>query len=125
MERSAETQAAARIVAGMVQPLGNAERTCEKHGAYEATGRHLTMLKRDIWTACPGCEADRAAAEQAEREQRAADLARADMESKMEQVAVPPRFVGKTLDNFNADTEAQRYALTTARAYLENFAQHA
>ena len=39
----------------------------------------------------------------------------------MEQVAVPARFVGKTLENFHAATPAQRHALTTARDYLENF----
>lgn len=105
-------------------PLGAKQQTCEKHGAFDSTGTRLSR-GREVWTRCPACRADAEAEEQRARELRAAEQARADMEAKLEQSAIPPRFIGKTLDNFNADTEPQKYAQTVARDYLENFDQHA
>lgn len=122
MDRSTDPMAVGEV-AGMMLDLGTREFECQKHGKYTATGRKL--LKREVWSVCPGCTSDREAQEQADREQRAIDLAKAEMEAKLEQVAVPARFVGKTLDNFHADTEPQKYALTVARDYLENFDTYA
>lgn len=119
MEHSAEPKPAGELVAGYMQPLGEAERTCEKHGIFIATGRQLA--RREVWSECPACRQERDDAEEAWRKRRAADQLRADMEAKMEQVAVPARFTGKSLDNFHADTPAQKHALTTARDYLESF----
>lgn len=113
------------LAAALFQPLGTAERICDQHGPYASTGTKLPRTGREIWTPCNTCRAEKEAAEDDERRRRAADLARAEMEAKMEQVAVPARFVGRTLDNFHADTEAQKYALTVARDYLENFGQYA
>jgi DNA replication protein DnaC len=128
MDRSIEklnemVDAAALANALTFEDLGEKELYCEKHGAYLSKGKKLT--RREVWTRCPGCTADREAEECAERERRAAELTKADLEAKLEQVAIPARFIGKTLDNFHADNEPQKYALTVARDYLENFSQHA
>lgn len=114
----------ATALSDVFTPLGSKTVACEKHGDFTATGTRL-RLGREVWTRCPGCRADYEAEELARKEQRAADQAKADMEAKLEQVAIPARFIGKTLDNFNADTEPQKYALTVARDYLENFGQYA
>jgi DNA replication protein DnaC len=103
--------------------LGAREQECPKHGAYTATGTRLSK-GREVWTRCPGCTADDAAAEKARKEAREAEYARADMEARLDQTAIPPRFVGKTLGSFNAETDQQRHALTVAREYLEDFPQH-
>lgn len=121
-DRSTET---AQADAMLPQPLGNKTQLCEKHGEFSAKGTLLPRIKREIWSTCPGCEAERLASEEEQRQMRAVELARADMETKLEQVAIPARFVGKTLDNFHADTEAQKYALTVARDFLENFSSYA
>lgn len=108
---------------GVMEPLGTKTATCEKHGDYEASGTKLA--RREVWTRCPTCKAEELAEEQRQKEQRATDLARADLEAKLEQAAIPTRFLGKTLDNFHADTEAQKHALTVARDYLEDFDSYA
>jgi DNA replication protein DnaC len=114
----------ATALSAVLEPLGSRQQSCDKHGEYTSNGTKLSR-GREIWTRCPGCRSDYDAAEQQARELRAAEQARADMEAKLEQVAIPARFVGRTLDNFNADTEQQSYALTVARDYAENFSQYA
>lgn len=124
-DRSTDLQPAGEIAAASYGVLEPKELVCEAHGPYLATGTLLKRMNREVWSQCPSCRAEKAAADAEEKAERAAELARAEMEAKMEQVAVPARFVGKTFANFHADTPAQLAALTTARDYLENFAQHA
>lgn len=121
MDRSTEGASAGSFASAIFEDLAPKVIECSAHGEYTAKGHMLTRSKREVWSACPGCAAERAAAEQAERDVRAAELARADLEAKLEQTAIPARFQGKTLDNFHADSEPQKYALTVARDYLENF----
>lgn len=117
-------EAGALAMSDVFEQLGEQVRTCDAHGDYHSKGTKLSR-GREIWTRCPRCVEEYEAAERAERERRAAELAKADMEAKLDQVAIPARFIGRTLDNFNADTEEQRYALTVARDYLENFDAYA
>lgn len=117
-------EAGALAMSDLIEPLGEQVRTCDAHGDFHAKGTKLSR-GREIWTRCPRCTEEREAEELRTRQERAAELARADLEAKLEQAAIPPRFLGKTLDSFHADTEAQKYALTVARDYLENFDQHA
>lgn len=109
-------------VAAAFERLGAKSAECPTHGAYEASGTRLSR-GREIWSRCPQCAAESDAREAELRRVRASELAKADMEAKLGQSHIPPRFIGKTLDNFHADTEPQRYALTVARDYLENFDQ--
>lgn len=128
MDRS--TDLAARVdeiaaaLSPVMEPLGEQVRTCDAHGDFHAKGTRLSR-GREVWTRCPRCCDEQQAEEQAERERRAAEMARADLEAKLEQTAIPTRFQGKTLDNFHAVSEPQKYALTVARDYLENFGQYA
>lgn len=104
----------------MREPLGDREVACEKHGAYTSSGTRY-MGKREVWTRCPDCEEERIAAErQAEADQKAAQ-AQAELEAAIGNAAIPARFIGRSFDNFKADTEAQRHALTVARDYAEGF----
>lgn len=103
--------------------IGRRQENCQRHGQFMASGVRLKN-GREIWTRCDGCKADAEAAERAKKAAEAADRARVDLEAKLEQAAVPPRFIGKTLDNFKANTEGQRYAATVARDFIENFPQH-
>ena len=123
MDRSTDPASVGQLADGLFHRLEAKTMTCATHGDYMANGVKLPR-GREVWDRCPECRAEDAAREQAEREQRAAELAKADLEAKLEQVAIPVRFVGKTLDNFQAVTEPQKYALTVARDYLENFSQY-
>lgn len=124
MDHSTEPEGIGQVAGQLFQRLEPRRFDCGQHGEYTATGTKLSR-GREVWSRCPQCQAEHEAREQAAREARAAELAKADLEAKLEQVAVPVRFLGKTLDNFHADTEQQKYALTVARDYVENFAQYA
>jgi DNA replication protein DnaC len=100
--------------------LGAREDDCQKHGPYSSTGVRLAR-GREVWTQCPGCRADDEAAEVARKEAQAAEARRVEMERLLEEAAIPARFIGKTLDSFNAKTDAQRAAVTIARDFIENF----
>jgi DNA replication protein DnaC len=121
MDRSTNVPAA---LDGFLKKLEPKELSCETHGAYEGAGIRFPK-GREVWDRCPVCKAEEAEAERQRQQERAAELARAVLEAKLEQTAIPTRFLGKTLDNFHADSEPQKYALTVARDYLENFSTHA
>ena len=96
--------------------LGKREETCEKHGPYHSDGQKLG--KRDIWSGCEACIADRRAAEarEAEAQRRAARLSHA-----MNRSCIPPRFDDKTFENYTADNEQRARALKTCKEYAEQF----
>lgn len=120
MDRSTD---ASELVGGLLPvftPLGRMQMNCDRHGPFIARGQRL-RLGREVWDRCPGCEADRRRAEDEAREAEWAERDRLAFEAKLEEAAIPARFIGKNLDNFNADSEGKRYAVTVARDYLENF----
>jgi DNA replication protein DnaC len=126
MDRSTDLQRIADTIAlgtaPITTPIGRRQENCARHGVYLASGVRLPR-GREIWDRCPGCVADQRRAEDEAREAAQRERARRELEDKIEQAAIPARFIGKSLDNFHADTEGKRYALTAARDYIENFAQ--
>lgn len=102
--------------------IGVQLRTCEKHGEFESKGSRLGG--REIWVGCPGCRADRDAQAQAEVAAARQAAMRASLEASLAQTAIPARFVGRTLDNYRAETDGQRKALEICRAYVDNFDRH-
>ena len=134
MERSLEDQVRldrlkTRANDGWVDPntlredLGQHEKQCETHGPYVARGMKI-LGRREIWTVCPDCEEQRVARErQLEAEKRAEQMHRA-MQSALGQSAIPARFIGRTLDNFIADTPEKQKALEVAKEYAANFESH-
>lgn len=106
------------------EALGEIVKECEQHGSFVSNGVRY-FGKREIWTQCPACEDRRQADERQAEAQKRADRARQEMECMLEQASIPARFVGRTLDNFNAATDAQRAALEIAREFAENFDAHA
>lgn len=104
----------------MREPLGDREVMCEKHGAYTATGTRY-MGTREIWTRCPDCEEERIAAERQAEADHQAEKAQRALKAAIGEAAIPARFIGRSFDNFKAETEAQRHALMVARDYAEGF----
>lgn len=102
--------------------LRNATLTCAEHGdydceIYQAADRSLVGDK------CPECEAERSA--QREREEQAAALAeynRRIIEDKLQSAAIPLRFKGRTLENYEI-TQGEKQAAIHAFCvqYAENF----
>jgi DNA replication protein DnaC len=124
MQMDHSTEASVLATAGLpiMVKLGRLQQNCYRHGVFFTNG--VRLRTREVWdNNCPGCADDK------ERERKAeyAEAMRKDaiwqLEEKVRQAAVPLRFVGKTLDNFNADSDGKRYALTVARDYIETFEQ--
>lgn len=94
---------------------------CETHGAY-TTQLFRTPSGAEFWTKCPGCEEaerereklERAAAMERERQERM-------IRSALNQAAIPPRFMARSLDSFEADTPEKANALRVSREYAESF----
>lgn len=106
------------------EELGEMEKTCDTHGVYRTTGIKI-FGRREIWTPCPGCEEERLARERRFQAEQQAERARVQLECAIGQAAIPARFVGRTMDNFVADTPQKAAALEIAREYVSNFDSHA
>ncbi len=105
------------------EELGEESRTCATHGDFMASGvRYLG--KREIWTGCPACEEAQLAAERQAEAQQRAEAARQRIEAMIEESAIPARFIGRTFDNFQAASDAQRAALKVTQDYAANFWTH-
>lgn len=94
--------------------------TCEKHGPFESR-----QLLGRIWSRCPACEDERRKAEEAKEAEDARKAREARQRKLLGRAAIPERFIGKGFDNFHADTDAKRAALTILRDYAENFDRNA
>lgn len=105
------------------EELGQHTKTCAKHGDYQATGRRILITRppKEIWSHCPGCDADAAAAERAEADRMQAEELRARAERTLEQTLLPARFAERTLASFNAESDGQKRALRIATDFAENF----
>lgn len=106
---------------GPPEPETRQER-CPQHGDFIATHYPSDRWNvRDFWTECPECREE-------QRQKRVMeDWSRGIQErlrSLVEEIGVPTRFAGKTLDTFQVETDEQRRALTVAREYAENFTDH-
>lgn len=96
----------------------NRTETCERHGAFEA--RHLFGK---IWSKCPACASEQHAAEERAEAERAKVEQLAAWQKRIGSAGIPERFQGRTLDNFEATTATQQYALKFAREYADTFDQ--
>jgi DNA replication protein DnaC len=90
-------------------------KTCQKHGAYQATVANI--LGRIISGRCPACAADEKAQEEERAKRDAAARANARIEILLSRSGIPPRFQGRDFDNYQAEEEGQQRALRIARAY--------
>ena len=93
--------------------------TCKVHNrTYEDWVFHLGGQWRPV--PCPDCKAELGiainakTAEAMERDSKEREIRR------LEATRIPERYLGKTIYNYQADTEAQRKALTTIKNYLAN-----
>lgn len=110
---------------GGIKPLGIRPATCVKHGDYETEGKGLLSSSgnvfREIWAKCPGCKRDDLEAEEAQRKEAEAALQRARQDAMLQSSSLPKRFIGKTLENYKAESDAQRKAWTAASEYAKHF----
>lgn len=105
--------------------LPDRELDCERHGSYIAHGKRFPGGRgREIWTMCPGCQADQAEAVQRAADEMAAKSKQAKLERLLNQTAIPARFIGRSFENFRATTDEQRKALAIASEFASGFPEH-
>lgn len=109
--------------AGGIEQLGEREIECPEHGAYVSRGQKFMNTKSQMerWSACPKCMQEEMAA--TERDRRIADEAQhaERRERLLDRTAIPARFIGRTIDNFEVHCAGQASALEVARQYINEF----
>lgn len=93
---------------------------CATHGAFESR-----QIIGRIWSSCPQCEDLRRAEEAREADEQERKTREARQQKLLGRAAIPARFIGRSFENFKAETDAQRGALTVLRDYAENFDRNA
>ena len=93
-------------------------RVCDEHGDYVSRN-----IIRNVWTSCPACEEKCRADEMQQQERERAERRERQHRAMLDEAAIPARFVGRSFENFRAETDSQRHALTIAREYAEDFAE--
>ena len=102
-------------------PNQTEERECPTHGKYTAQGEYKANISRVVWARCPACrEADEQAVKD-EAARTAAAAKTASTERALKLANIPKRFIGRTFETFIAADSKQATALTTCRAYAEDF----
>jgi DNA replication protein DnaC len=94
---------------------------CAEHGEFESWHTDGGGSIGDWWTSCPECDRQKQLkqAELQKREDRARFI-----EMCVRDTRLPIRFRGKTLDNYKAQSDGERRALSMARDYVERFEEH-
>lgn len=111
---------ALRGVGPLREDLGTEQRVCETHGAFDSIGARY-MGKREIWSSCPVCAEESAAAKRNGADEVEADRKRASIEEMMTQTCIPRRFIGRSFDSFIAETPEKKRALDICLAFSTRF----
>ena len=103
--------------------LGQEQRACPTHGEFTSTGQQIRIGRIDnvMWTKCPACAKAAAAASVADLQRIMSQKKLDHIASVLDQSAIPMRFIGRTFENFTAETPEQMMALRTARRYAVQF----
>lgn len=107
------------------QSLSSEVRQCDIHGEYKSTLLGCGNSRPAVWTRCDLClEIERKEKDKIQSEEIAKTIARESLEKKIGRACIPPRFVEKSFENFNADTSVKQVALNTCKEYADNFEKH-
>ena len=95
---------------------------CPVHGRY--TAKLVPLPGKELWMGCPKCEEEKRARARAQDMERVmAEIRLRRVEDSLGQAAIPPRFLGKTLDTFRTDSPEQAKSLRACREYVANWGQ--
>ena len=123
MKRRADAGAIALSTGAMREPLGEREIDCADHGKYISAGTRY-MGRREIWTQCPDCEERRVAQELQANADAQAKRAADRLAYMVGESLIPPRFIGRSFENFEATTPSQMRALEASKAYTASFEEN-
>ena len=97
------------------------QRTCGKHGAYDA--KVAQILDRKIMSACPACQAEEKAREERREHQAKAEAQARRIEALFQRSGIPLRFQSRTFEGYEAKGEGQERALRLSKAYADQWPQ--
>lgn len=111
------------LPATSTQDLEPKTEVCESHGAYEAAGKRYALgaYVREIWSTCPACKQAKADLEDDARRTAQAHARRVELERLLGQTMIPSRFLGRTFENYRADSPKQQAALRVCQDFAQNF----
>lgn len=97
---------------------------CDRHGEYKSENFRLPGAG-PRWSDCPACvqetidREDKEIADQARHARKKAIL-----EATLDRAAIPKRFLNRTLENYRAENDGQKRALSSVRKYLESWEEN-
>lgn len=98
------------------KPMETRQDRCDTHGEFESRN----IIGR-VWSKCPTCSnIENEAREKAEAQERRR-MADERKQKLLGRAAIPERFIGRSFDNFVADTPEKLAAASAVRDYAENF----
>lgn len=104
-------------------PLGEVQAQCETHGAYTSIGTRYGT-RREIWTKCALCEAQRVDFESRQQIQKAAQARQEKLASMLGSVGIPELYDDSNFENYQIEYPNQQLALEILVAFAKNFDQH-
>lgn len=94
---------------------------CTVHGPHTERGAQLLTTSPVRWLGCSQCNKAVELAEKAEARRKEEEARQARIEARLQRAGIPRAFRDRTLDNYLAETDEQRYALGVARDFSANF----
>lgn len=95
---------------------------CDQHGEFD--GHISNIIGREFKTQCPECSRIRQKKEEASDHAQAAMMRSIRLREKFGKAAIPARFIDKEFDDYRAESDRQKRALSVCREYAENFRDH-
>jgi DNA replication protein DnaC len=109
----------------LVQQLGTRAETCGAHGNFESKGTRFTYGKgREFWTGCPGCMADKDAAERRAEAEARTQRDRDRLDQMLRASGIPERLKGCTFATYHAPTDPQKAAKQAVMEFVDHFESH-
>ncbi len=99
--------------------FGRMQLNCDKHGPYMANGTQLT--KRVVWSPCPACKAEEQQRELEMNRRAAMAMERERIQQGVMRAGLPARFIGRTLESFNAESQDQQKALAISKDFVADW----
>ncbi len=109
-------------VGDVVDPTVTEPAVCETHGAYEQ--RVTKIMTATFRSPCPQCHAEQKERQEREDRERKAWERKRNLDYRLGSAAIPKRFVDKSFDDYQADSEGQARALKVCKEYVDYFADH-
>ncbi|MGH8388184.1 MAG: ATP-binding protein [Pseudomonas sp.] len=92
---------------------------CDKHGPYEQ--KVTVILNRELKGGCPECQRLANEEREAATEANRAYEIRLSIARKLGDALIPKRFIARTLENYQVESDGQRKALSFCKRYVQVF----